>query len=279
MYKKFLLYFLLTLFFFASTTLTACGGVQAPEPIDWSSSDDAPTFGEADGGGDIIEGGGVSDTHERDNTGSAPPDDSPSSEYNPNNPPPKIDLPSVWREFTNAPIQNQAGNRSVDAYLAVLKQFGVDNSPCRYTPSAACGGPTDTRCNIYASDVMNAMGAHLPTKGELGVGHGTSKTTDPMPANARDTHAWLNQQKDGWRKLDPNNPNDWATLQAHVAAGKPALASRSDHIAVIRPDQPGGLATGNTDSLKIAQSGAINSSNTTIGTAFTGATPDIYIHE
>ena len=126
---------------------------------------------------------------------------------------------------------------------------------------------------------MNAMGAHLPTKGELGVGHGTSPNTDPMPANAKDTHAWLNQQKDGWRKLDTNNPNDWATLQAHLAAGKPALASRSDHIAVLRPDQTSGLATGNTDVLKIAQSGALNSSNTTIGTAFTGTTPDIYIHD
>lgn len=278
MYKKFFPYFLLALFLFASTTLTACGGVQAPEPIDWSSSGDAPTFGEVNEGGDIIEGGGVSDTREIGNSEPAPQDNPPpSSQYNPNDPPPKIDLPSIWREFTNAPIQNQAGNRSADAYLAVLKQFGVDNNPCRYT--SPCGGLEDTRCNIYASDVMNAMGAHLPTKGELGVGHGTAKTTDPMPANARDTHNWLNQQKDGWRKLDPNNPNDWATLQAHLAAGKPALASRSDHIAVLRPDQISGLATGNTDGLKIAQSGALNSSNTTIGTAFTGATPDIYIHD
>ncbi len=262
-----------------SILLTSCS-VQAPEAIDWSNAGDSPAFGEGDETGGQFEGGGISNTNEIDNTDSAQQNNPPSSsQYDPNASPPKIDLPSVWREFTNAPIQNSPGDRSANAYLAVLKQFGVDNSPCRYTPSASCGGPTDTRCNIYASDVMNAMGAYLPTKGELGVGHGTSKNTDPMPANARDTHNWLEGQHDGWRKLNPNNPSDWALLQAHVAAGKPALASRSDHIAVIRPDQPSNLATGDTDGLRIAQSGALNSSNTTIGTAFTGPTPDIYIHD
>ncbi len=186
-------------------------------------------------------------------------------------------LPTPWVEFTDAPVQNMPGNRSAEAYLAVLLQFGVDQNPCRYTKP--CGGPDYTRCNIYASDVMNAMGAHLPTKGELGVGHGNAKTTDPMPANAEHTHNWLEQEKDGWRKLDPNNPDDWALLQEHLAAGKPALASHPDHIAVIRPDQPNGLAVGDTGGLRIAQSGAYNSSDTTAGKAFGNRTVGIYIHE
>jgi hypothetical protein len=201
--------------------------------------------------------------------------------YDPDAPPPTIKDPlmgSAWREFTKAPIQNRPGERSVDAYLAVILQFDVANSyPCRYTPS--CGGTTDTRCNIFASDVMNAMGVPLPTKGDLGVGHGSAKTTDPMPANAPDTHAWLETQQVGWKKIDPNNPDDWAKLMAHVAAGKPALASHPEHIAVVRPDQPGGLDVGDIGGLNIAQAGAYNSNNTFVHTAFDDRVVDIYIHE
>jgi len=211
------------------------------------------------------------------------PDNIPSSDprYDPSAQPPSITDPimgSAWREFTKAPIQNQPGERSANAYLAVILQFDVANSyPCRYTPS--CGGTTDTRCNIFVSDVMNAMGAPLPTKGDLGVGHGSAKTTDPMPANAPDTHAWLETQQDGWRKIDPNNPDDWAQLMAHVAAGKPALASHPEHIAVIRPDQPDGLDVGNVGGLNIAQAGAYNSNGTLVQTAFANRVVDIYIHE
>ena len=39
MHKKFFSYFFLALFFVAGTILTACGGTQAPEAIDWSSAD------------------------------------------------------------------------------------------------------------------------------------------------------------------------------------------------------------------------------------------------
>lgn len=211
------------------------------------------------------------------------PDTGPISEprYDADGRPPTITDPimgSAWREFTKAPIQNRPGERSADAYLAVILQFDVANSyPCRYTPS--CGGTTDTRCNIFASDVMNAMGVPLPTKGDLGVGHGSAKTTDPMPANASDTHAWLETQQDGWRKIDPNNPDDWEKLMAHVAAGKPALASHPEHIAVIRPDQPGSLGVGNVGGLHIAQAGAYNSNDTLVQTAFDNRVVDIYVHE
>ena len=198
-------------------------------------------------------------------------------QYNPDAIPPDIDLPSVWKQFTNAAIQNNPGYRSADAYLAVIKQFNVDSNPCRYT--FGCENAEYTRCNIYASDVMNAMGAHLPTKGELGVGQGSSKNSDPMPANAEHTHAWLEEEQGGWRKLNPANPTDWEVLLDHVTAGKPALASHPDHIAVIRPDQPGGLAAGDINGLHIAQSGAYNSSDTQLGAAFGRRNVDIYIHD
>lgn len=236
-------------------------------------------------GGEVVNNDGVFDDQSNNNPSNSPDQDpgssSPPGQYDPNAEPPKILDPimgSAWREFTNAPIQNKPGTRSTEAYLAVLLQFNVDGGyTCRYTPS--CGGTSDTRCNIYASDVMNAMGAPLPTKGDLGVGHGASKNTDPMPANAKDTYAWLEKEQDGWRKLDPNNASDWAVLIAHIAVGKPALASHPDHIAVIRPDQPGSLATGDTGGLHIAQAGAYNSNDTLIKSAFGSRQVNIYIHD
>lgn len=281
MYKRFPVVVIFILL--ASMFLASCGGgIDAPDSINWTESGDAPSF-DFGGGGDAPDNGNDSGSGDDGSSGSDPGDNKvpPDSEYDPNAPPPKFDFPSPWKQFTNAPLQNEQGSRHPDDYLAVILQFGVDQGHCRYNPPCDGGNNnlTDTRCNIFASDVMNAMGAHLPTKGELGVGHGTSKTTDPMPANARDTHNWLEGQHDGWRKLDPNNPNDWAILEAHLAAGKPAVASRSDHIAVIRPDQSGGLATGDTGGLHIAQSGATNSNSTTIGRTFTGTMPDIYIHD
>lgn len=236
----------------------------------------APGDGVGDDGGILTDQDGIPPIN---NNQESPPS---SSQYDPNADPPKILDPimgSAWREFTAAPIQNKSDDRSADAYLAVLLQFNVATGyQCRYTPSS-CGGPADTRCNIYASDVMNAMGAPLPTKGDLGKGQGNSKNTDPMPANAKDTYAWLETQQDGWRKLDPNNPSDWATLIAHVAAGKPALASHPDHVAVIRPDQPGNLATGNAGGLHVAQAGAINSNDILIKTVFGNRNVGIFIHD
>lgn len=233
-------------------------------------------------GGEVVNIDAGFDEQATDSSSSIDQETSSSNQYDSNAEPPKIldcNMGSAWRECTNAPIQNKSGDRSAEAYLAVLLQFNVDDGyKCRYTPSA-CGGPADTRCNIYASDVMNAMGAPLPTKGDLGVGHGASKNTDLMPANAKDTFAWLEKEQDGWKKLDPTNPSDWAVLVAHVAAGKPALASHPDHIAVIRPDQPGGLAAGDTGGLHIAQAGAYNSNDTLIKSAFGNRTVGIYIHD
>jgi hypothetical protein len=273
MLKRILIIFMLSLL------IVACKG---PTPIDWGDSGETTEFESVDSV-DVNQTDPNSEPSNPADPDPVKPDSgsSSASRYDPNAPPPKITdsaMGSPWREFTKAPIQNRPGERSADAYLAVIEQFDVAKSyPCRYTTS--CGGTSDTRCNIFASDVMNAMGAPLPTKGDLGRGHGTAKNTDPMPANAKDTHAWLEQQKDGWRKLDPNNPADWALLQQHVAAGKPALASHPDHIAVIRPDQPSNLAVGNTGGLHIAQAGAYNSNDTLVGTAYAKRRVDIYIHD
>jgi hypothetical protein len=190
-----------------------------------------------------------------------------------NDPPLEIDLPSLWVEFTDAPCQNQVDKRSSEAYLTTIRQFDLDD--CRYT--RGCKNP-DTRCNIYASDVMNAMGAHLPTKGELGVGVTGEKYTDRMPAQARHIKSWLETGAEGWQEVDAQNPGDWNMLMQHLASGKPGIVISPDHIAVLRPDQ-GGVKEGHVSDLLIAQAGAYNSYLTSIGIGFGKSNPVIYIHE
>ena len=201
----------------------------------------------------------------------------------------KMDSP--WAQV-EAPITGQQGNRSAQQYLQIIEQFDVkDGNHCRYyTPAqnSACSGPSDTRCNIFAGDVMRAMGIPLPTKGDLGVGHGTSKDTDPMTANAEHLNLWLNNQMGdggssaGWRAIDPTNPADLELLRDHLASGKPALASDPGHIAVLRPDGlPAQITPANLGGLHVAQAGATLSENVPMSSVGygTGFNPTIFIHE
>jgi len=196
--------------------------------------------------------------------------------YNPNAIPQITDkgTNSLWTQI-DVPIKNSKYIRSVNAYLSVINQFNVEHSyPCRYTPT--CGGSTDTRCNIFAADVMRAMGAPLPTKEDLG------KKGDPMTANANDLHKWLKGGNGGWRLIDPNNPEDLKILQEYLKKGKPVLASDPDHIAVVRPD--GFTGELNKDTLKklhIAQAGLSNRNDVELQNAGYGGKfkPLFFIHE
>lgn len=185
----------------------------------------------------------------------------------------------------DAPIKNSPGDRNPSSYLAVIDQFDVENSyPARYRPDpdSSNSGDADTRCNIFAGDVMRAMGVPLPTKGELGVGHGDSANTDPMTANAKNLHNWLLGGNNGWLKIDINNPADLELLRNHLRAGKPALASDPEHIAVLRPDQlPDQLNITNLGDIRIAQAGAHNYNDIALGDGGYGAEfqPDFFIHD
>jgi hypothetical protein len=193
---------------------------------------------------------------------------------------------SAWQQVTPA-FTNQPGDRHLLYYLGVINQFRVASDyECRYRPypdngCAANTGSSDTRCNLFAGDVMRAMGAPLPTKGELGLGAAGSENSDPMTATAVHLNAWLLAGNGGWARIDTANPADLARLLAHLRDGKPALASRADHIAVIRPDQF--IETLNTDNLgdlRIAQAGALNSNNTSLLKGFGSLDGvQIYIHE
>lgn len=193
---------------------------------------------------------------------------------------------SAWQQVTPA-FTNQPGNRHLLYSLGVINQFKVASAyECRYRPypengCAANTGSNDTRCNIFAGDVMRAMGAPLPTKGELGLGAAGSENSDPMTATAVHLNAWLLAGNGGWTRIDTANPADLARLLVHLRDGKPALASRSDHIAVIRPEQF--IETLNADNLgdlRIAQAGALNSNNTSLLKGFGSLDGvQIYIHE
>ncbi|GAP15996.1 hypothetical protein LARV_03791 [Longilinea arvoryzae] len=193
---------------------------------------------------------------------------------------------SAWLQVV-APIQNTPDRRHLLYYLGAINQFNVEKKyECRYRPypgnNCALGtGPEETRCNIFAGDVMRSLGAALPTKGELGLGAAGHENDDPMTANAASLNTWLLAGNGGWRRIDPALPSDLDLLLAHVRAGKPALASRSDHIAVIRPDQfLDSLSADQIGQLRIAQAGAINDNNTSLENGFgTVDSVQIYIHD
>jgi hypothetical protein len=175
---------------------------------------------------------------------------------------------SHWSQVS-APIQNLPGQRNATKYADVIDQFDVDSIDLagRYKPGGA--GNADTRCNIFAGDVMRAMGVPLPTKGNLGKGQGDPNATytDPMTAQAPLLNDYFNLKllwvtsatdkgkKSDWVEIKPTMDAELRRLIAHVNAGKPAVASDSGHIAVIRPNQP---PVNGWQELIIAQAGASN---------------------
>ncbi|MGQ9601023.1 MAG: hypothetical protein ACUVWZ_16645 [Anaerolineae bacterium] len=180
---------------------------------------------------------------------------------------------SMWGQV-EAPIRSVPGQRSPDLYSAVIDQFDVEHSHIgRYQPSEKY---RDTRCNIFAGDVMRAMGAPLPTKEDFG------KKGDRMTANTQQIHKALKEGWGGWRKIDVNNPDDLRLLQEHLKAGKPAVASDPGHIAVIRPNGlPDQLTQQNIGELHIAQAGKRNLNDVHLKDAGLNKTfqPEYFIHD
>lgn len=164
-----------------------------------------------------------------------------------------------WKQIADIPITSSPANRSASAYAAVIDQFDVQGSHAgRYRPSDES---KDTRCNIFAGDVMRAMNAPLPMKFEVD----PTNPTDRMTAGAKAINNWLNQGHDGWRKIDMTSATDRAYLLDHVRGGRPALASDPGHIALLRPEQTlSELNDGNLGQLVIAQAGARNYNASTL---------------
>lgn len=197
-------------------------------------------------------------------------------------------MQSPWNQV-NAPIQNMPGRRSANDYANVIDQFEVD-AP-EFSGRYAAGGSdlADTRCNIFAGDVMRAMGVPLPTKGNLGRGQGSDSAvyTDPMTAQAALLNDYFNKRinwvtsaddpgiESEWTEVDASTPEGLLQLVQHVNTGKPALVSDAGHIAVIRPNQP---AVTRWEDLIIAQAGASNFLSGALEEHFFG-TPQFFIHD
>lgn len=186
-----------------------------------------------------------------------------------------------WQQI-DAPIKNATGNRHPVYLDAVIEQFNptLSDFAGRYQRTSAA---PDTKCNIFAGDVMRAMGVPLPTKGNLGRGASGSTNTDPMTANASDLHKFLTGQINssdpatrGWREINANTVDGLRALIAHVNAGKPAVASSTGHIAVVRPGQAN---VTNWKDLREAQAGARNFLNDTIRSGFGSETPRFFVRD
>jgi len=197
-------------------------------------------------------------------------------------------MKSHWKQVA-APLQNTPGQRSASRYADVIDQFDVNSAELAGRYKAGGADNADTRCNIFAGDVMRAMGVPLPTKGNLGKGQGDPNAvyTDPMTAQAGLLNDYLNRGlpwvtsptdkgiMSDWVEIKPTTQTELSRLIAHVNAGKPALVSDSGHIAVIRPDQP---ALQSWQESIIAQAGASNFLHGPLKGHFIG-TPQFFIHD
>jgi hypothetical protein len=191
-------------------------------------------------------------------------------------------MKSPWGQV-DAPLKNNSSSRSQDWYAAVIDQFDVASSSFSGRYSYGGAGLNATRCNIFAGDVVRAMGASLPKKGDVGHGASGSQWTDPMTANATDLNSFLNgtlhsndPANGGWSRIDATTAQGLAQLIAHVNSGQPAVASTSGHIAVIRPGQATNITS--WKDLRIAQAGASLFLNGTLWSGF-GSQPQFFIHQ
>ncbi|MBI9043546.1 MAG: hypothetical protein JEZ06_03620 [Anaerolineaceae bacterium] len=210
----------------------------------------------------------------------------PPSAYDRNSRPQITDtrMNCLWTQVTPV-ISNFPNNRSPEAYQAVIGQFDVQYSyPGRYK-GGGCG-VSDTRCNIFAGDVMRAMGVPLPTKGDLGIGHGNAKNTDPMTASIKPPasvlYKWFREEHSGWDRIDVQNQDDLDAFLYHLQSGKPAIAVNKGHIAVVRPDHlPERLTSANLMELHVAQAGAKNYNDVALNEGVFGpnVVPEFYIHQ
>jgi hypothetical protein len=91
-------------------------------------------------------------------------------------------------------------------------------------------------------------------------------------------YEWLTTEaaQHGWREVDPTTAAGLQILVNHVRAGKPALISSTEHVAVVRPSQDPVNQVGD---LLLAQAGAINTNSSPHSAIGFGTTPKYFIHD
>lgn len=211
--------------------------------------------------------GGTQNPGGANNTGpTRPPEGSNAGTYNGSTPARGTTDTRAWLPV-DAPVQNREGNRSAANYNQAINQFAVGNNP-RYTPR---GG--NTYCNIFASDVMQAMGAPLPHWVDARGNPARAGAPGARELNANATNAWLNNQgaSHGWRRVSAEE------AQRMANAGNPAVASWNNpggigHIGVVRP----GEVTSRGPAL--AQAGGRNFNDGNVMDGFGNRTVQYFVH-
>jgi len=173
----------------------------------------------------------------------------------------------------DAPLKSGEGDRSRDKYNDVIDQFKVNTDhPERYKRTKKL--PV-TRCNVFAYDVMDAMGITLPRVLDRATGDFVNSDTlrsNRQWVNVNRMNAWIEEHGTnyGWRKITVDVPEGTSdrdkqiqieTLaQKEANNGMPTLAVWMNpvgihgHIAVVRP---GGAVDVNRGPI-IAQAGGSN---------------------
>lgn len=173
----------------------------------------------------------------------------------------------------NPPYQNAPGNRSRSAYDQVIDQFAVHLNPRYFIRDSSGDGVDDTFCNIFAWDVMSAMGVQLP--------HWTYNDGSPAPAgygnggfelDANSVNSWLDNHGEsyGWKKVSA------AEAQAMANRGMPVVASQRNpggigHIGVVRPGEA-------TNGPALAQAGLRNLNQAHVYDTFTPGQVEFWVN-
>ena len=156
------------------------------------------------------------------------------------------------------------GQRSAAAYNTVIDQYSVKTNS-RYARTS-----TSTYCNIFASDVMLAMGLEGDYSHWLkNNAPSNSGTKGAHELNANATYNWINNhgEKYGWEQISAKE------AQERANAGYPTIAiwknptGKSGHVAVVRPEG-GGYAYSAAKGPVIAQAGGKNFNYGNISTGF-----------
>lgn len=168
-------------------------------------------------------------------------------------------------------VTNRPGQRSKEAYNAVINQFDVENNP-RYQKRKG-----KTYCNIFAWDVSVAMGVELPrfvkvnkigdhedaTGEPLGRSPGKHKvyskdaTATELDANRLAT--WLGSEqgkKFGWREVSAEEAQRRAN-QGYMTVSVINKYPKPGHVQVIRPT-PDGSDYNPKKGVYLAQAGSTN---------------------
>lgn len=159
-------------------------------------------------------------------------------------------------------------SRSPENYLAVARQFSVESNP-RYTPRDIQGnGHVDTFCNIFASDVLKAMGCE-PGHFFMGNELSANRMVDWYDRHAKD-YAWREVTEVEARE---NAARGCPTI---VIWKNPSLNAdgrpKSGHVAVVLPCL--------TPDTMIAQAGAHNFFNGPLAGGFgTGKQLRFFAHD